>query len=172
MNRIRICLRQCTNCFNQISLINDNNVELTNNSYRNIFNLTKNCLHKKEFICYDCFLKIFHYDRFIIRYLFIYLSNKQTNYVHIKDFYLLAQYIINLNEFNNYIEFLSLLFHVILSDREISSQLLLLNDDLLEKLSIDSFLFYKLINDAFFFTAIQANVQTDLTNSSQVRRFF
>src|SRR5437763_14754713 len=86
----------CSNCFNSS---NENSSEIISDDYYiNINNLAKNCLHisnqKNELICQKCFLKFFIYDRFIIHQLFSYLNQqqqKQTNFIHIKDFYLFAQ---------------------------------------------------------------------------------
>jgi len=151
MNLITEWLRQCSNCFN--SLNNDKSSQIIFDYNINIRDLAKNCLHisnRKELICEKCFFKLFIYDRFIIHQLFFYLKQQQTNSIHINDFYLFAQYIINWNEFINHMDFILQLFHVILS-RNFNQN------------SID-----ELIKDAFFFTAIQSNIQTNLTNQSQV----
>ncbi|CAF1017726.1 unnamed protein product [Rotaria sordida] len=176
MNIITKWLSQCSNCFfNHRNFTNDNYSQLSNYNI-NIYNLAKYCLHitnKKDSICYKCFLEFFHYDRFIIHHLFFYLNQQQTNYVHIKQFNLFAQCIINWHEFINHMDFILLLFHIILSkNNKILNNLLQQqqddDDNILEKTSINSILLYELIKDAFFFTAIQSNVQTNLTNSSQI----
>ncbi|CAF1341098.1 unnamed protein product [Rotaria sordida] len=178
MNIITKWLSQCSNCFfNNRNFTNDNYSQLSNYNI-NIYNLAKYCLHitnKKDSICYKCFLEFFHYDRFIIHHLFFYLNQQQTNYVHIKQFNLFAQCIINWHEFINHMDFILLLFHIILSkNNKILNNLLQQqqqddDDNILEKTSINSILLYELIKDAFFFTAIQSNVQTNLTNSSQLK---
>jgi len=132
---------------------NENSSQIISDYYINIRDLTKNCLHisnKKEFICEKCFLNFFIYDRFIIRQLFFYLHQQQTNSIHIKEFYLFAQRIINWHEFLNHIDFILQLFHILLSTN-------------FNQNSIN-----ELIQDAFFFTAIQSNIQTNLTYQSQV----
>ncbi|CAF3725085.1 unnamed protein product [Rotaria sp. Silwood1] len=177
MNIITKWLRQCSNCFNYKNLLNNNNYSQLSNYNINIRNLAKYCLHisnKKDSICYKCFLEFFHYDRFIIQHLFFYLNQQQTNYININEFNLFAQYIINCHEFINHIDFILLLFHIILSKNNYFNINIntILNDNQFEKISINSILFYELIKDAFFFTAIQSNVQTNLTKSSQVRSFF
>jgi hypothetical protein len=145
MDFIRKWLRQCSDCFN-----NENSSPQISDYYIKI-----SCLHistKNEFICYKCFLNFFGYDRYIIRHLFFYLNSQQTNSIHIKDLSLFAQCIINWHEFINHIDFTLFLFHILLSTNT----------------SINSLVLYELIKDAFFFTAVQANVQTNLTNQSQV----
>lgn len=147
MNLITNCLRQCW------STSEENSPEILSDYYINIHNLAKNCLHisnKKDLICEKCFYKFFIYDRFIIRQLFIYLDQQQTNFISIKDFYLFAQKILNWHEYINHIEFILQLFHIILSTNFNQNSI------------------YQLITDAFFFTAIQSNVQTNLTSQSQV----
>lgn len=183
-----------SNCFNH-----ETNSQLSDYYYLNIRDLAKHCLHisnKKDFICYKCFLKFFHYDRFIIRQIFFYLNPLQTDYIHIKEFSLFAERIINWHEFINHIDFIIQLFQILLSTNDLVKKtnqeynFLKINRDLnesqnleysftnllkqyesLEHTTINSILLYELIKDAFFFTAIQANVQTTLTNESQVRCF-
>ncbi|CAF3363459.1 unnamed protein product [Rotaria socialis] len=190
MNFITKCLTQCSDCFNYINYSNENIYQLSD-YYINIRNLAQYCLHisnKNDSICYNCFLEFFHYDRFIIRHLFFYLHQQEKSYVHIREFYLFAQCIINWHEFINHTDFMLLLFHIILSKNDFSrtninfnknidktsNQYFQQDDDILEKLSINSILLYELIEDAFFFTAIQSNVQTKCTHSSQVflERFY
>ena len=189
MNFMTKWLTQCSDCFNYINFNNNNYFQLSN-YHINICNLAKYCLHiknKDDSICYQCFLKFFGYDRFIIRYLFYYLNEqqKQTNYIHIKQFHIFAELIINWHELINHIDFILLLFHIILSENEslnlninsnetihvYSLKNFIGHSDFLEKSSINSLLLYELIKDAFFFTAVQSNVQTNLTNSSQVSYF-
>jgi hypothetical protein len=148
---MNIITRWCSECFNSPD---EDSPRIISNDYINIRDLAKNCLHisnKKTFICEKCFLNFFIYDRFIIRQLFIYLNQQQTaNFIHIKEFYSFAQRIINWHEFLNHMDFLLQIFHIILSRN-------------FNKNSID-----QLIQDAYFFTAIQSNVQTNLTDQSQV----
>jgi hypothetical protein len=145
MNFIIKWLRQCSDCFND-----ENSSPQIVDYYIKI-----HCLHistTKDLICYKCFVNFFGYDRFIIRHLFFYLNSQQTNSIHIKDLSLFARCIINWHEFINHNDFTLLLFHILLSTNN----------------SINSIVLYELINDAFFFTAVQSNVQTNLTNQSQV----
>ncbi len=171
MSFITKWLTQCSDCFNRINSSNEHPSQLSE-YYINIHNLAKNCLHisnRKDFICYKCFRNFFGYDRFIIRHLFFYLNQKQTDYIDIKQFYLFAERIINWHEFINHIDFILQLFHIILNINMKFNEYSLINlGDLLENNSINSILLYELINDAFFFTAIQSNAQTNLTNQSQV----
>lgn len=150
-------LRQCSDCFNYTDSTHEN-------GSNNIYNLASYCLHssnKNDRICYKCFLTFFGHDRFIIRRLFIHLNQQQqeTNFVCLQEFYSFAERIITWHEVMNHIDFILLLFQIILAKND---------NDLFEKTSLDSNSFYKLIEDAFFFTTLQSNTQTNLTRSSQV----
>ena len=179
MNLIINWLKQCSNCFNSIKFHHENYSQLSIYSI-NIHNLAKHCLHitnKIDMICYKCFLNFFGYDRFIIHHLFIYLNQQQqqqqdTNSIHIKQFHMFAESIINWHEIINHFDFILLLFNLILNKNNLFNiNQYNDNDNFLEKHIMNTHLFYELLEDAFFFNAIQSNIQTDLTDSSQVNNF-
>lgn len=156
MSFITEWLRQCSNCFNNS---NEKSTSINSDYYINIENLSKDCfyhLKEKDFICEKCFLKFFLYDRFIIHQLFYYLKReKQRNYIYLKDLYIFVQRIINWNEFNNHLDFILQLFQIIST----------------ENLNQNSI--YELIQDAFFFTTIQSNIQADENEVSlEINPFF
>ena len=164
-------LTLCSDCLNYFNPANDSPSQLSD-YYINIHELANHCLHisnRKDSICYSCFRNFFGYDRFIVRRLFSYLNPQQADYIHIREFSLFAERIIHWQEFINHIEFILQLFQIILNINITMKDYSLANlVDLIEKHSIDSLLLYELIQDAFFFTAIQSHVQTNMTDQSQV----
>ena len=144
MNFLTNCFRECWNPTSQANL-SDTSLPL--------HHLARTCAHlshQQDFICEKCFYQLFIYDRFIIRQLFVYLHHEQGKVISMREFDLFAQKILHWHEYINHIDFLLQLFHILLATN-------------FTRNSID-----QLITDAFFFTAIQTNVSTQLTSDSQI----
>ena len=153
---------------------------------------------RKHAICADCFGAVFLYDRFLIRHLYAYLctSDEHLEGIDLKRFYTFGERILAWQELINYMDFTVEVFQILLAtqdrvedtdepfqidapvdaihldvrrETEPSLTNLLQQYDIVERTPVDAMSIYELIKDAYFFTAIQANVQTTLSSESEVR---
>lgn len=147
MNFITEWLRQCSNCFNEKS------PTITSNYNLNIENFSKECSHEKDILCEKCFKNYFLYDRFIINQLYIYLK-EENNFITRKNFSIFTQRILHWNEFTNHLDFILQLLHIIF----------------LKNVQTNSI--YQLIEDAFFFTTIQSNIEFNNKQIDFLQKFF
>ena len=153
---------------------------------------------RKHSICADCFRALFLYDRFLIRHLYSYLCTTEEGIegIDLKRVYHFGERILAWQEFVHYMDFTIEVCQILLATQDLAEESnasfqidmpnetvylderretepsltnLLQQYDIVERTSLNATSIYELIKDAYFFTALQANVQTTLSSASEVR---